>query len=185
MRSNLVRLMVGPSPESEAAGDTKDGGDNMGDEKRRRLIVDLDPPRFDRFTGLLDVPGTLIGWAGDRYASSQAAGGAASRGASAPNFANAPHCPTAAQDGRAAGTKTRNESPSPADVGRGAGKECTGVGGKGWGKRSTGQELEEIFRTGLNEDQRSAVRKLVTAKDYALLLGMPGTGEVNFSQGTV
>lgn len=70
MRSNLVKLMAGPSPESEAAGDTKNGGDNAGDEKRRRLIVDLDPPRFGRFTGLLDVPGTLLGWAGDRYGGS-------------------------------------------------------------------------------------------------------------------
>ncbi|CBJ28362.1 conserved unknown protein [Ectocarpus siliculosus] len=34
-----------------------------------------------------------------------------------------------------------------------------------------------MFRTALNEDQRDAVRKLVTAKDYALLLGMPGTGK--------
>lgn len=67
MRSNLVKLMAGPSPESEAAGDIKNGGDNAGDEKRRRLIVDLDPPRFGRFTGLLDVPGSLLGWAGDRY----------------------------------------------------------------------------------------------------------------------
>lgn len=65
MRSNLVKLMAGPSPESEAAGDVKNGGDNAGDEKRRRLIVDLDPPRFGRFTGLLDVPGTLLGWTGD------------------------------------------------------------------------------------------------------------------------
>lgn len=39
------------------------------------------------------------------------------------------------------------------------------------------EKLEEMFRAGLNEDQRSAVRKLVTAKDYALLLGMPGTGK--------
>ncbi len=70
MRSNLVKLMAGPSPESEAAGDTKNGGDNAGDEKRRRLIVDLDPPRFGRFTGLLDVPGTLLGWAGNRYGGS-------------------------------------------------------------------------------------------------------------------
>ena len=70
MRSNLVKLMAGPSPESEAAGDTKNGGDNAGDEKRRRLIVDLDPPRFGLFTGLLDVPGTLLGWAGDRYGGS-------------------------------------------------------------------------------------------------------------------
>lgn len=70
MRSNLVKLMSGPSPESEAAGDTKNGGDNAGDEKRRRLIVDLEPPRFGRFTGLLDVPGTLLGWAGDRYGGS-------------------------------------------------------------------------------------------------------------------
>lgn len=38
-------------------------------------------------------------------------------------------------------------------------------------------KLEAMFRTALNEDQRAAVRKLVTAKDYALLLGMPGTGE--------
>lgn len=70
MRSNLVKLMAGPSPESEAAGDTKNGGDNAGDEKRRRLIVDLDPPRFGRFTGLLDVPGTLLGWADNRYGGS-------------------------------------------------------------------------------------------------------------------
>lgn len=41
-----------------------------------------------------------------------------------------------------------------------------------------------MFKTALNEDQRAAVRKLVTAKDYALLLGMPGTGErgMNHSQ---
>lgn len=66
MRSNLLRLMTGPSPESEAAGEGKDGGDNAGDEKRRRLIVDLEPPRFERFTGLLDVPGTLLGWTRDQ-----------------------------------------------------------------------------------------------------------------------
>jgi len=70
MRSNLVKLMAGPSPESEAAGETKNGGDNAGDEKRRRLIVDLEPPRFGRFTGLFDVPGTLLGWAGNRYGGS-------------------------------------------------------------------------------------------------------------------
>jgi len=45
-----------------------------------------------------------------------------------------------------------------------------------------------MFRTALNEDQRAAVRKLITAKDYALLLGMPGTGardevHYNFSDG--
>lgn len=62
MRSNLVRLMTGPSPECEESGDVKDGGDNLGDERRRKLVVDLDPPRFERFTGLLDVPGKLIGW---------------------------------------------------------------------------------------------------------------------------
>ena len=41
------------------------------------------------------------------------------------------------------------------------------------------RKLEAMFRTALNEDQRAAVRKLVTAKDYALLLGMPGTGELS------
>lgn len=112
MRSNLIKLMAGPSPESEvAARDAKDGGDSLGDEKRRRLIVDLEAPRFGRFTGLLDVPGTLLGWSNE---------------------------PRAAEAER---------------------------------------ELEVMFRSALNEDQRSAVRKVVTAKDYALLLGMPGTGE--------
>lgn len=43
-------------------------------------------------------------------------------------------------------------------------------------------KLEAMFRTALNEDQRAAVRKLVTAKDYALLLGMPGTGEWSHAQ---
>lgn len=92
MRSNLVRLMSGPSPESEAAGDTKDGGDNLGDERRRRLIVDLDPPQFGRFTGLLDVPGTLIGWAGDRYgAAAGAAGAIAPKGAITPRGVISPY----------------------------------------------------------------------------------------------
>lgn len=141
MRSNLVKLMAGPSPESEAAGDTKNGGDNAGDEKRRRLIVDLDPPRFGRFTGLLDVPGTLLGWAGDRYGGSN--------------------------------KRPRNASE---DAGRTAGGVCRGSGG-GEGGEGGAQGLEVMFRTALNEDQRAAVRKLVTAKDYALLLGMPGTGE--------
>eukprot|EP00904_Undaria_pinnatifida_P014250 jgi/Undpi1/9956/HiC_scaffold_28.g12410.m1 len=131
MRSNLVKLMVGPSPEAEAAGDIKGGGDNAGDEKRRRLIVDLDPPRFARFTGLLDVPGTLLGWGGDRYGGS---------------------------------------NPLGELVAGGGGR---GVGGGG----AAARELEETFRTALNEDQRAAVRKLVTAKDYALMLGMPGTGK--------
>eukprot|EP00903_Cladosiphon_okamuranus_P020313 g18638.t1 len=129
MRSNLVKLMAGPSPESEAAGDTKNGGDNAGDEKRRRLIVDLEPPRFGRFTGLLDVPGTLLGWAGDRYGGNNNS------------------------DGKSSDKTQRDASPD------GPGK------------------LEAMFRTALNEDQRAAVRKLVTAKDYALLLGMPGTGK--------
>ena len=124
--------MVGPSPEAEAAGDIKGGGDNAGDEKRRRLIVDLDPPRFARFTGLLDVPGTLLGWGGDRYGGS---------------------------------------NPLGELVAGGGGR---GVGGGG----AAARELEETFRTALNEDQRAAVRKLVTAKDYALMLGMPGTGVV-------
>lgn len=112
MRSNLIKLMAGPSPASEvAAGEAKDGRDSSGDEKRRRLIVDLEAPRFDRFTGLLDVPGTLLEWSSE---------------------------PRAAE---------------------------------------TERELEVMFRSALNEDQRAAVRKVVTAKDYALLLGMPGTGE--------
>lgn len=202
--------MAGPSPESEVAGDTKDGGDNLGDERRRRLIVDLDPPQFGRFTGLLDVPGTLNGWVGDRCR-------AAGAGANAPNEANTPkavitpyqaanapppnqrkhsHGDVAAWPGggsiRHQGTNTpasRQRQAYGGGVARAAGlitPHQTAVAPPppppqqqqtSRGTRSAGQELEEIFRNGLNEDQKSAVRKLVTAKDYALLLGMPGTGE--------
>ncbi|CAM9489174.1 unnamed protein product, partial [Phaeothamnion confervicola] len=47
-------------------------------------------------------------------------------------------------------------------------------GGKGGGKRGadgTGDSL--------NRDQQAAVRKVVAARDYALLLGMPGTGKTS------
>ncbi|CAN0223585.1 unnamed protein product, partial [Discosporangium mesarthrocarpum] len=149
MRTNLMRLMVGPSPEYEAAqrGLSKEGkgkgmdeayGDNLGDEKRRRLVVDLQPPRFRRFSGLLRGPGTLAGhWE--------------------------------ESDGKKRGERGGNR-----------GGPGVGVGGRGGlerGGKGIGEELEQIYRNGLNEDQRSAVRKLVTAKDYALLLGMPGTGK--------
>ncbi|CAN0403677.1 unnamed protein product, partial [Ectocarpus sp. 8 AP-2014] len=147
MRSNLVKLMAGPSPEGEAAGDVKNGGDNAGDEKRRRLIVDLEPPRFGRFTGLLDVPGTLLGWAGDRNGGGNADNKSSSNNSSSSNNRN---------------RNNSSNNNSNSDQQRAS--------------SSTG-ELEAMFRTALNEDQRDAVRKLVTAKDYALLLGMPGTGK--------
>lgn len=144
MRSNLVKLMGGPSPESEQLGEIKNGGDNAGDEKRRRLIVSLETPRFGLFTGLLDVPGTLLEWAGDRH-----------REANEPKQQRQQAVPSG--------------SSIEIAVSRG--------GGEGGCGRSTAQKLEGMFRTALNEDQRAAVRKLVTAKDYALLLGMPGTGK--------
>lgn len=72
--------MTGPSPECEESGDVKDGGDNLGDERRRKLVVDLDPPRFERFTGLLDVPGTLVGWLEAQDAEAAGARGGASAG---------------------------------------------------------------------------------------------------------
>ncbi|CAN0262276.1 unnamed protein product, partial [Ectocarpus sp. 4 AP-2014] len=155
MRSNLVKLMAGPSPESEAAGDVKNGGDNAGDEKRRRLIVDLEPPRFSRFTGLLDVPGTLLGWAGDRYGGGGNAGNNNSNNKSSSGSNN--------DNSRNRNSSSSNNNDKNIDRQRAS-------------SSSTG-ELEALFRTALNEDQRDAVRKLVTAKDYALLLGMPGTGK--------
>ncbi|CAM9911505.1 unnamed protein product [Pylaiella littoralis] len=152
MRSNLVKLMAGPSPESEAAGDVKNGGDNAGDEKRRRLIVDLETPRFGRFTGLFDVPGTLLGWKGDRY------GGAGMDGKERKEaFSSSEACCILS-------VRTNRTPPSlPPPL------FLSSVLGP--------RQLEAMFRTALNEDQRAAVRKLVTAKDYALLLGMPGTGK--------
>lgn len=158
MRSNLVKLMAGPSPESEAEGDVKNGGDNAGDEKRRRLIVDLELPRFDRFTGLLDVPGTLIGWVDrTRYGASTGVNGGTN---------SSQH---QVKRGRAlAGEKVSSS---------GDGGPRGSTTGSDDRDRRNRQELETVYRTALNEDQRAAVRKLVTAKDYALLLGMPGTGK--------
>jgi DNA replication ATP-dependent helicase Dna2 len=37
--------------------------------------------------------------------------------------------------------------------------------------------LSQDFPDALNEDQRAAVTKVLSAKDYALILGMPGTGK--------
>lgn len=37
--------------------------------------------------------------------------------------------------------------------------------------------VEEFEASGLNGDQRDAMEKVLTAKDYALILGMPGTGK--------
>ncbi|CAM9404524.1 unnamed protein product [Scytosiphon promiscuus] len=158
MRSNLVKLMAGPSPESEAAGETKKGGDNAGDEKRRRLIVDLDPPRFGRFTGLLDVPGSLLGWAGDRYG-----GGSGNKNDKSKSGGRNEGAGHRGKRGDGEGAKEKGDARQRVQKGRAS------SGGAG--------KLEAMFRTALNEDQRAAVRKLVTAKDYALLLGMPGTGK--------
>ena len=36
--------------------------------------------------------------------------------------------------------------------------------------------LKDEFQTELNANQRDAIIKVLQAKDYALILGMPGTG---------
>ncbi len=40
-----------------------------------------------------------------------------------------------------------------------------------------GQELAHRFTTELNKDQQISIRRAIRAEDYALLLGMPGTGK--------
>jgi DNA replication ATP-dependent helicase Dna2 len=92
LRSFLARLFVGSRPS------TGGEGHSLGNEKCRRLIIDLEEPRFS-------VQKELF--------------------------------PT-----------------SPA-----------------------GKMLEQEFYESLNSDQRSAIRLALAAQDYALLLGMPGTGK--------
>lgn len=42
---------------------------------------------------------------------------------------------------------------------------------------SEGSDVPNAFRTSLNDNQRHAIKHVLNAKDYALILGMPGTGK--------
>ncbi len=44
-------------------------------------------------------------------------------------------------------------------------------------RTQVGQELAHKFTTELNKDQQASIRRAFMAKDYTLLLGMPGTGK--------
>lgn len=117
MRLNVMRLFAGPAPEVEVS-DAAGGGaardakfqpeQNSGDENRRRLLVDMQAPRFKPFTGL---------WGGIQEVA------------------------------------VRRSDQELRD------------------------KLEVQYRDELNEHQRLAVQKVLTCRDYALLLGMPGTGK--------
>lgn len=115
-----------------------------GDEKRRRLVVDLEPPRFADCSQV--SPRRL--WSFVFLRSNLAMQARVVRGCSGP--ARAVHA---------------------------SGPDRCGCDEPPWTQVQTSGDAARLTDMVLNAGQTEAVMHVVCAKDYAMLLGMPGTGK--------